>query len=233
MAEAEKHGVRHIIAVGFNLETSRNALSIAKKHPGVRASVGIHPHDAGTVDVEVMEQLAEMACEPEVVAIGETGLDFFRDRSPRDAQRLSFQRHIDLARQTQLTLMVHSRDAQRETLDILKQHAGGVRTVLHCFSLFEHIEECVRQGYFMSIAGNVTFPKAAELQAAAVAIPPELLLTETDAPWLTPVPHRGQPNRPAYIPLVLEQLSALRSLPVDDLASQILANFQVAFSPKS
>jgi len=229
VAAAAAQGVSRILAVGFDLQTSQNAVALAKKHPGVSASVGIHPNDARTAAGNAMTEIAVLAREPEVIAIGETGLDFYHDRAPREVQLEVFHRHIELARETGLTLMVHTREAQQETLDVLKQHAAGLRTVLHCFSLYEQLDECANRGYFMSIAGNVTYSKAAELKVAAAAIPAGLLLSETDAPWLTPVPHRGKPNSPANTPLILAELAQIRQTPQEELSAQILRNFQTAF----
>lgn len=229
IAEAAAAGVSRIIAVGFDLETSRRAVDIAGRHAGVSAAVGIHPHDAAGFDATALEELSGLARDPAVVAVGETGLDYYRDRSPRAAQKKAFISQIELARREGLTLMVHTRDAAKETLEILGDHAGGLRTILHCFSLYGQVEECARRGYFMSVAGNVTYPKATELKEAAAAIPAGLLLAETDAPWLTPVPHRGKPNRPALVPLVTTELARLRREAVEELAAQVLANFQAAF----
>lgn len=226
---AREHGVGRILSVGFDLESSRRAAVLARNHDEVIAAVGIHPHDAALVDDEVVAELAKLAAQPGVVAIGETGLDYYHDRSPRSDQRESFLRHIELARDTGLTLMVHSREAADDTLSILESHAGDLQAVLHCFSLYEQIDECIGRGYFMSVAGNVTFPNATGLREAARKIPRELILSETDAPWLTPVPYRGKPNQPACVRFVVEELSRLRRIPPADLVKQIYANFCAAF----
>lgn len=230
LKEAQAHGVARILTVGFNLETSRRAAFLAKNHHDmVGAAVGIHPHDAAAAGGEAMAEIADLAVQPGVVAIGETGLDYYRDRSPREVQKEAFIRHIELARQTGLTLMVHTREAAEDTLSILKGHAKDLRVVLHCFSLYEHIDECINHGFFMSVAGNVTFPNAAGLREAARKIPEELILSETDCPWLTPVPFRGKPNQPAHVRFVVEELSRLRKTSPGDLAKQIYANFHAAF----
>lgn len=226
---AREQGLARILAVGFDLETSRRAALLAGKHPEVCAAVGIHPHDARATDDETMAELAALSAGPGVAAIGETGLDYYRDRSPRDVQRESFLRHIGLARATGLTLIVHSREASGDTLDILENHAEGLRVVLHCFSLYDQLEECARRRYFMSVAGNVTFANAKGLRQAVPRIPEDLILTETDSPWLTPVPHRGKPNLPANVRFVLEEISRLRKTPAAAMAKQVFANFQAAF----
>jgi TatD DNase family protein len=229
VAEARDLGVAHIIAVGIDLPSSHLAAAAASDFPGVFAAVGIHPHDAGKVTSEALSELEALALKPRVIAIGETGLDYYRHRAPADAQRDAFLAHIRLARQLELPLIVHTRDAAADTLEILEREAPGLTVILHCFSLYGRVEECADRGYFMSIAGNVTFPKASELREAAQQIPAELLLTETDAPYLTPVPHRGKPNSPANVRFVTGELAALRGADPRELAKQILANFHTAF----
>lgn len=229
VASANAAGVKHILTVGFDLKTSRLSVNLARRQQGVLASVGIHPHDASIVDDAVMSELATLASDPAVVAIGETGLDYYRDRSPRTLQKEAFIRHLDLARTLDLTVMVHSRDAATDTLELLEKHAQGLRVVLHCFALHDNLDQCIENNYFMSIAGNVTFPKAVELRRSAKMIPDNLILTETDSPWLTPVPHRGEQNSPANVQFVLSELAHLRQSQPDELAAHVLANFHSAF----
>ncbi|MHB1391411.1 MAG: TatD family hydrolase [Thermoleophilia bacterium] len=226
---ARAAGVQHILTVGFDLNSSRLSVDLAGKHQEVSAAVGIHPHDAAIVDDAVIAELATLASDPAVVAIGETGLDYYRDRSPRSRQKESFIRHLELARELNLTVMVHSRDAAADTLELLQTHARGLRVVLHCFALHDHLDQCLESNYFMSIAGNVTFPKAAELRHSARLIPDHLILTETDAPWLTPVPYRGKQNSPEKVRFVLKELALLRQTQADELATHVLANFHSAF----
>jgi TatD DNase family protein len=227
--EAFDQGVTHILAVGFDLETSARAVQIAKEHEGINAAVGVHPHDAADFDEEAMAELTRLAREPKVVAIGETGLDYYRDRSPRDKQKQSFVWQLELAAEMGLTAIVHSREAALETLEILSSVPADQRVVLHCFSLTEHLQECVDAGFFMSVAGNVTFTNAEKLRRTAARIPEELLLTETDSPWLTPVPLRGKPNRPANVRFVTQELANLRQTPLEQLAGRIEHNFLRAF----
>lgn len=229
IAEARGQGVGRILTVGFDLGTSARAVELANLYPEVSASVGIHPHDADKVDPESLEQIERLSRSPNVVAIGETGLDFYRDRSPREAQKKAFIAHIGLARRLSLTLMVHTRDAGAETLEILAEHAQGLRTVLHCYSLTQQVEECAELGYFMSVAGNVTFPNAKALREAVTRIPKELILSETDSPWLSPAPLRGKANRPANVRLVVAEMARLRETSEADLAGAILANYARAF----
>lgn len=229
VASAAEHGVSHILAVGFDLETSRQAVRLANRFPHVKAAVGIHPNDATRADTTAFAEIAALARDPEVIAIGETGLDYYHERSPRDVQWQAFERHISLARESGLSLIVHCREASDDTMELLGSQAGDLRVIMHCFSLYEHLEECGRRGYYMSIAGNVTFPKAVELREAAAKIPDRLLLTETDAPWLTPVPFRGKPNEPAHIRFIVEELARLRGTAPGDLARQVLSNYRAAF----
>ncbi len=227
--EARRHGVGHLVTAGIDLKSSRLAVEAAAAYPGVVAAVGIHPHDAGTVDAESIDGLEALARAPGVAAIGETGLDYYRNRAPEEEQKAAFIAQIGLARRLDLPLIVHTRDAAADTLSILERHAGGLTVILHCFSLTDSVEECARRGYFMSLAGNITFPKAGSLREAVRAIPVNLLLTETDAPYLTPVPYRGRPNTPANVRFVTAELALLRGAGTDELARQVLANFQKAY----
>lgn len=227
--ESVSAGLEKMLAVGVDLASSRTATDLAARYEQVWASVGVHPHDAEKLDSAALEELKKLAGLPRTVAIGETGLDFYRNLSPPPVQKEAFHRQIELARETGLTLMVHTREAGAKTLGILKDHAEGVTVVLHCFSLAAQVEECIRRGYFMSVAGNVTFKNATALKEAVRLIPPELLLTETDSPYLAPVPFRGKPNRPALVRQVIEEVSRLREEPIDELAACVSANFDRAF----
>jgi TatD DNase family protein len=171
----------------------------------VWAVVGWHPHEAAEADVAALEPLL---LHDRVVALGECGLDFFRDRSPRDVQRRVFEEQIALANRAGLPLVIHTRDADDETFALLEQ--ATVPVVLHCFSSTSRLEEAVDRRYHCSFAGNVTYPSAAELRGAAARVPDDLLLAETDSPYLAPVPHRGQRNRPAYVIRTLECLAKVR-----------------------
>jgi TatD DNase family protein len=222
-------GVSRVLAVGTDLDSSKKAAGFAATAAGVNAAVGIHPHEAAHVGEDEIGRLESLSGLTGVVAIGETGLDYYRDRSPRHDQERAFIAQIELARRTGLTLVVHSRDASRETLRILGERAGGIKVVLHCFAMHEMVEECARSGYFMSIAGNVTFKNADALRSAAASIPAHLLLTETDSPFLSPEPKRGRPNGPRNIPLIVKTLASIRSTTADTMAMQIEANYLQAF----
>ena len=223
-------GVERIVAVGIDLESSRLAVSFAETQAKVYAAVGIHPNDAETTGDEAFSKLRETAASSEkVVGIGETGLDYYRDGAPREVQQDSFKHHIELASETGLPLIVHSREASADVLRILDRYARGLKVILHCFSLYEHVQTCAERGYFMSVAGNVTFPNARALRESVRAIPADLLLTETDSPYLTPVPHRGKKNEPANIPFVLGEAAKLRHADPALLAEQVHRNFISAF----
>jgi TatD DNase family protein len=227
--EASKMGIRYILTVGCDVPSSEEASSLAKLHGGVYACVGVHPHEATSVDDKAIATLAGLAKSPKTIAIGETGLDFYRNRSPVNDQVASFINHIELAREMGLPLVVHTREASRETLDLLEKWADGLVIIMHCFSLYDHVEECARRRYFMSVAGNVTFKNAHDLRKAVTKIPQDLLLTETDSPYLSPVPFRGKQNHPGNVRFVLNELAALRGDSTDRLSAEVLKNFQAAF----
>lgn len=223
-------GVGRLLAVGIDIASSEKAIDFAKRHGGgMDAAIGIHPHDASSMDRSTIGRLRELASEDVVVAIGETGLDFYRDRSPREEQRRAFIQQMELAREFNKTVIVHSRESSDETLEILTEHGGGLTVVLHCFAMPERVGECSRAGYYMSMAGNITFKNAENLREASAEVPDELLLTETDSPFLTPVPFRGQKNQPANVSLVLNKLAELRGIRPERLAARIYENYGKAF----
>jgi TatD DNase family protein len=176
-----------------------------------------------------MDGIEELAAHPRVVAIGETGLDFYHDKWPHVLQEDVFLRHIDLARRAGLPLVVHTREAADLTLSVLADHAGGLTVILHCFSLPQRLDEVIDRNYYVSFAGNVTYSKALDLQAAAANVPDHLLLLETDAPWLAPAPLRGRPNRPALVAKVYEFVAGVRGVTVEELAAQVELNARRAF----
>jgi TatD DNase family protein len=212
VSEAAAAGVERIVTIGVGRESSERAVALCEAHPELRAAVGVHPHDADGFSPADAAWIRELAPHPAVVAIGECGLDFHYDNSARDAQRRAFSAQIALARETGLPLVIHTRDAAEETLAILADEAAGHPVVLHCFSMPERLDEVVERGYMVSIAGQVTYRGAGDLRAAAAAAPGELLLVETDSPYLAPVPRRGRPNRPANLAHTLSAVAALRGV---------------------
>ena len=225
-------GVELIINVGFDLASSRKGVDLAASYTCIYAAVGIHPHDAAAVPHDYLAQLETLAVAPGVVALGEMGLDFYRDRSPRPRQRKVFREQLALARRLDMPVILHDRDAHAELIQILREDglpaAGGV---LHCFSGdLALAREAMALGLYISIAGPVTYPRNQDLRAVAAAIPVEKMLLETDAPFLSPVPQRGRRNEPAYVAFTAETVAALRGCTAAELGSACLANTRRLFS---
>jgi TatD DNase family protein len=224
-------GVTHILNVGYNLEASRQSVCIAREFPQVYAAVGIHPHDAKNFSLKAMEELEELAKDPKVLAIGEMGLDYFRDLSPRPVQQEAFRLQISLARRMKLPIIVHDREAHKDTVTILRQEkaaeAGGV---MHCFSgSWEMARQCLNLGFYISLAGPVTYKNAHTPKEVARLVPLDRLLIETDAPYLTPEPHRGKRNEPAYILAIAKEIAEIRKLTLAELAAATTANAKRLF----
>ena len=229
VADAQAAGVGLIIQSGIDLERSRHSVELAERLPEVFATVGFHPHEAGHLDDAALAEIEELTAHPRVVAVGETGFDFYHDHWPHGVQGEVFARHLDVARRAGLPVVIHTREAAEDTLAALDEHGSGLTVILHCFSLPELLEKVVERGYYISFAGNVTYKNAVDLQQAAQAVPAHLLLLETDAPWLAPMPLRGRPNRPALVAKVYEFVAGLRGESVEELAAQIEANVYRAF----
>ena len=217
LKRAEEAGVEAFITIGSDRESNYANIEIAKRYSPVYLSVGVHPHDAKDFSGETPDEILGFIREEKVVALGETGLDYHYDHSPRETQRKVFIAHLDIASRTGLPVIIHSREAKQDTLRILGE--SGVRKgVLHCFSGdFDMAEKAMEMGFFISIAGPVTFKNARRLQEIAVAIPDMYLLVETDAPYLTPEPFRGKRNEPAYIVNTLMKLAELRGVSYEDM----------------
>ncbi len=221
VSRATDNDVEYILTVGCDLESSRKSIDLALRYPNIYASVGIHPHDAVTADDAAIDQLREMAASiDKVVAIGETGLDFYRDRSPRPVQREAFRKQIRLARELNLPLIIHDRDAHDEVIAILKdENAQGVGGVLHCFSGdLKMARACVDMGFYISFPGTLTYPKNDELRDIARALPIDVAMVETDCPYLSPQKWRGKRNEPAYVRSTAELLAEIKGLTFDDVA---------------
>ena len=229
VADALEAGVGLIIQCGTDLPRSRRSVELAEQFPEVYATVGYHPHEAGNLDDAGLAEIEQWTALPRVVAVGETGFDFYHDFAPHGVQGEVFIRHLDLARRASLPVVVHTREAAEDTLAVLDVHACGLTVILHCFSLPELLDEVVERGYYISFAGNVTYKNALDLQAAAQTTPGDLLLLETDAPWLAPMPVRGRPNRPGLVAKTYEFVAELRDVPVGELAGQVEANVLRAF----
>jgi len=199
VAAAREAGVTKLLTVGTDEQSNRAALAAADALDEVWVAVGRHPNSAEGFDDAALEDLRALAAHPRCAAIGETGLDFFRDGAPREDQERAFLAQIDLARAVDKPLVVHTRAADDDTITLLEEHAGGVRILLHCFSMPDRVAECVEAGWWCSFAGNVTYPNNAALADAARRVPADRLLVETDAPYLTPQAVRRQRNVPAYV----------------------------------
>jgi TatD DNase family protein len=212
VANARALGVTKLATVGMDPATNPRALAAAAELDGVSAIVGRHPNAAGGWHDSDIEEIERAAAQPGVVAVGETGLDYFRDRAPRDDQRRAFVAQLELARRVGLPIVIHTRAAEDDTFAVLAEHAEGLTVILHCFSAPDRVEEAVERGYYCSFAGNVTYKSAADLQQAAREVPDDLLLVETDAPYLTPVPLRGEPNEPANVTHTAELVAGLRGV---------------------
>jgi TatD DNase family protein len=235
VAAARAVGVRRMVTIGLDEGTNRAAIAAAGAHAEVWASVGRHPNSAAGFDQRAEADLEELAAHPRVVAIGETGLDFFRDRAPVEDQRRAFAAQIAVARRTELPLVVHLRDrgggeAVEEAFATLARDASGVTVVLHCFSAPPaRVGEAAERGWYCSFAGNVTYPKSDGLREAARLVPAELLLAETDSPFLAPQSVRGRPNEPANVVEVAERLAEERGVAYAELERTLEANAARAF----
>jgi TatD DNase family protein len=227
VARARDAGVERIVSVGSGLESCHETLAIARRHDGVYAALGIHPHQAAEPDASALDQLRELLTDPRAVAVGETGLDHYRDYAPRDRQRELFERQLELAAELGKPVVVHTRAASDGTAAALAGFGGTV--VLHCFSDHELLPVALERGYYVSFAGNVTYPKAEELREAARTVPRDRLLAETDSPYLSPQPRRGRPNEPANVVHTVAVLAEARGEPEDELARQLDANATAAF----
>ncbi len=229
VGEAEAAGVGRILTVGTDPASNIKAVEISALNSTVFASLGHHPHSASVYDDEVAEEIERLAQNENVRAIGEAGLDFYRDLSPRADQERAFISQIELARSLEKPLVVHTRSAAAETMKILKEFAEDVTVVVHCFSATDHVDECVERGYYCSFAGNVTYPKTNELRTACSRIPDTLLLVETDSPYLSPQAYRGKPNSPAKVVDTAHCVAEERGQTYDELEEVVEKNAATVF----
>jgi TatD DNase family protein len=226
VATARHAGVATMITVGCDRATSEAAIATAAVHPGVFATVGLHPHEAA----HGVESIADLLDTPGIVAVGEAGLDYYYDHAPREAQRLAFAAQIQLAHDHALPLVIHSRDAWADTFDILTAERVPASTIFHCFTGGpDEIRRCLDLGAYVSFSGIVTFKGAVDVQAAAALCPLERLLVETDSPYLAPVPHRGATNRPAWVPHVGRFIAELRGMTTERVEASSAAAAGLAF----
>jgi TatD DNase family protein len=237
LAAASKVGVNRIVQVGVDVASSRWGADLAARRDDVLAAVALHPNEAPVLSDldEALREIEELAAQPRVRGIGETGLDTFRTgEQGRAAQEESFRAHIAIAKRYGKALVIHDRDAHDDVLRVLDAEGAPDTVVLHCFSGdAAFAAECVRRGYYLSFAGTVTFASATNLREAAALAPPELIMVETDAPFLTPTPYRGRPNASYLIPMTVRALAAARNADLDDLCAAISANGERVFGPWS
>lgn len=224
VAAAEQVGVRRMLTVGTDGDSCRAALQIAEDFPQVYVAIGRHPNHATGFDAADLAELEALAAHPQCRAIGETGLDFYRDTAPREDQERAFAAHMQLARATGKPLVIHTRAADDDTLSMLGGQAEGLRVILHCFSMPDRLDACLERGYWISFAGNVTYPPNRALREAAREVPADRLLVETDAPYLTPQAIRKERNAPANVVLTAEVVAAERGVAYEELEAQVERN---------
>jgi TatD DNase family protein len=238
LADARAAGITRVVTIGVDLPTSRWAADCARAHPGVSAAVAIHPNETARAAASpggrdaVLAEIAALAERPQVRAIGETGLDYYRDWAPPEVQRDWFRAHIDIAKRAGKALVIHDREAHEDVLRILDADGPPEHVIFHCFSGDAAMaKRCADSGYLMSFAGNVTFSSARQLRDAAAAAPLDLVLVETDAPFLTPVPYRGRPNSPAMVTYTLRAIAEVKQVAVAELCAAVTAAAERAFGP--
>lgn len=226
IAAARAAGVTTMIDVGCDAATTAAAVAIAAAHDDIWATAGLHPHEA----VHGVDSIVEFLDHPKVIAVGECGLDYYYDHSPRDTQRAAFAAQIQLAHERQLPLVIHTRDAWADTFDVLRAEGMPERTIFHCFTGGpDEADACLDLGAFLSFSGIVTFKAAADVQAAARRCPLDRMLAETDSPYLAPVPHRGRTNQPAFVTHVVQFLADLRDEPTERVRDATAGNARLAF----
>jgi TatD DNase family protein len=229
LARARAAGVGRVVAVGSGVSSCRATLALAAAEEDVFAALGLHPHQAGEVGANDLAELEELLAHPRAVAVGETGLDHYRDYAPREQQRQLFRAQAELAARIGKALVVHSRAADAETADVLAELDGATPVVLHCFSSPGLLAPALERGWYVSFAGNVTYPNAGDLRAAAARVPSDRLLAETDSPYLAPQPVRGRRNEPANVVHTLAALAEVRGVDRGELEAGIDENAAAVF----
>jgi TatD DNase family protein len=229
VADAEAAGVNRILFIGMDGASCRAALAAAEAFPQVHAAIGRHPNNATGFDDADLAELEALAAHERCAAIGETGLDHYRDYAPREDQVRAFAAQMELARRAGKPVVIHTRAAEEETLDMLAQHGDGLRVVLHCFSMPDRLDECLERGYWISFAGNVTYPKSEDLRAAASRVPDERLLVETDAPFLAPQAIRGKENEPHRVVETARVVAEARGVDYETVEAAVERNAAEVF----
>ena len=228
---AQEAGVELIVNVGENVKSARRTVELTQKYDFIYGSVGLHPHEAKDFSVDVLEQLRDLTRQPKIVAVGEIGLDYYYDHSPRNIQQQAFRQLIRLAKEVRLPIIIHDRDAHENTLRIIKEEkADEVGGVFHCYSGSVPLaREIIKMGFYLALGGALTFQNARKTVELARAIPLEYLLIETDCPYLTPVPYRGKRNEPAYVVKVAEAIAEIKGLSVEEVAQTTTNNGKKLF----
>lgn len=240
LKRAQAAGISAILVIGFDMETSLGAVELAEKHPQIYATVGMHPHDAKDLTPDILKTFRELAAHPKVIALGEMGLDYYRNLSPHPLQKEAFEKQLDLAEALQMPIVIHNRDAYVDILPILAARRGRIRGVLHCFTGdVALMQRSLAIGFHIGIGGIVTYPNAKDVQAVAKEVPEDRLLIETDCPWLAPQwrslqanieSRRGKRNEPAYVRAVAEKIAELRGTSVAAIGETTTKNFQTLFA---
>jgi len=230
IARTIESGIECIINASFDLPSSRQAVKLAEEYENLYAAVGVHPHDAKTLDDGTLDILRELSKHPKVVAIGEMGLDYYRDLSPRSVQKSAFGKQLRLAVEVDLPVIIHNRDAHDDTMAILKQHGDQINGVMHCFSGdIGFADKCIRMGLHISFAGPVTYPKSHQLRDVAAYVPQDRFFVETDCPYLTPQFKRGKRNEPSYVKAVAKKIAEVRRVAFPEIARITTSNARTFF----
>jgi TatD DNase family protein len=230
IGRARKADVKCIVNIGFDLDGSRKAIELAERYEGVTATIGVHPHNASQFNQNVLDTLRRFSENPKVAAIGEIGLDYYRNLSPRETQKRAFEAQLLLAEELELPVVIHDREAHSDILGMLSRFKGRINGVMHCFSgNMEMAEQCVKSGFYLSFAGPVTFPNSHKLHRIAKRIDLNKILLETDSPWLAPQEERGKRNEPAYLPFIAHKIAELKGTPEEEIAETTTENAKEIF----
>ena len=227
----KSNGIELVINIGADMKSSIDSIELAKRYDNIYAAIGVHPHSASEMTENTLDELRDMAKEDKVIAIGEIGLDYYYDNSPRDIQRKWFREQLELAKELDLPVIIHSRDATKETYDIIKEAQDGtLRGVLHCFSgSVEVAMEYIKLGFYISIGGTVTFKNSRVVREVAEAVPLDKFLVETDCPYLTPEPYRGKRNEPMFVKYAAEKIAEIRGISFEELSKATNKNTKELF----
>ena len=230
LLEMHNFGIKKVIIPSVEISTMQNIVNIANQNENIYAMVGIFPSEAKTYNKDIEEKMIDFAQSKKVVAVGEIGLDYYWDKSFNAIQQDVFIKQIKLANELNLPIVIHDREAHKDTFDILKEHNQNSKVLFHCFSgSVEFMRECVKQGWFIALGGVVTFKNAIKMKEVAKEVPLEKLMLETDSPYLTPVPYRGKPNKPAYVKYVAEEIAQLRNMALEEIIDITTSNAEQFF----